>query len=137
MGNEKIPKGYQGHYMKNSNGGHTLVMVSKVVDDTPKKSTKGVEAVSKSTAKTEAPKPTVAAQPAPPPTATERPKGRDFSPSDRMKYHGEEADKAFGEGKFVKGSNHLAGYRQAQKELRERAVFKKKNPDYVRKADRT
>ena len=127
MPNAKIPKGYQGHYMKNSSGGETLVMVSKTVDfDEPKKpKQKGEKAVPKNTAK---------------PTQTtmqvERPRGRDFHPSDRMKYHSENADKAYKEKNFVKATNHLQGYRQAQKELKDRADFMKENPDYVRKADR-
>jgi len=67
---------------------------------------------------------------------SDRPRGRDFSPADRMKYHSENADKAYKEKNFVKATNHLQGYRQAQNELRERAEWKKQNPNYVRKADR-
>ena len=69
-------------------------------------------------------------------TSDNRPRGRDFSPADRMKYHSENADSAYKAKNFTKATNHLQGYRQAQKELRERAEFMRANPDYVRKADR-
>jgi len=71
-----------------------------------------------------------------PQTNDNRPKGSDFSPSERLKYHNQEADKAYSEGKFVKAINHVQGARNARKDLQDRANFMRENPDYVKKADR-
>ena len=62
-----------------------------------------------------------------------RPRGRDFTPSDRLKYHKEEANKAYKGKDFAKATNHIQGMRQAQRELQERAEFRRKNPNYVNK----
>jgi len=70
------------------------------------------------------------------PDNTARPKGSDFSPSERLQYHNVEADKAYNEGKFVKALNHYQGARNAKKDLQDRANFMRANPDYVKKADR-
>jgi hypothetical protein len=37
MSSPKIPKGYQGTYAKNANGGDTLIMVSRHIDTTKSK----------------------------------------------------------------------------------------------------
>lgn len=99
MASNKIPKGYQGVSAKNSEGGQTIIAVTKTVS-----------------------------------IDSSRPRGRDFTPSERYHYHKENADKSYQAKNFAKATNHIQGMRFAKQELEARAEYRRKNPNYVNKS---